>query len=393
MEKDKSNGEGQDQRSDKLIGFFKETLNKVAPVAGADLYFDKQCQSIIKELSEFQKPVDLLDYGCGNLRLLNALSKSNIPLPEIRYCGTDLKQPSTEGRKLLNESAEFVSIPELHKKPTARFDAAVLMNVIHEISLHDMAVIFEDIRRLLKPGGLFLLVDMSVLPEGEPLALPFFSWELADLFQAYTDCSYTSKTGIPVIFTKIKKEDIYYFPKILEKLTTLVQLKRNTFSDIACRLNEPGLKKRYGDLLHKLSLSGDKVYDLGKLMLMSGHANYRWMEQANRGYPPRDDIENAAIAILELFFDSWQNRKDIISANNIFESLGAAHNYESLAAALKVMTQFGGFFFPVHEPHKPLNASESLEAFQDNYDFNDIKSKGLGWLQSECYERIYGPLQ
>ncbi|HEY4325131.1 MAG TPA: class I SAM-dependent methyltransferase [Mucilaginibacter sp.] len=393
MEQDKVNGEDQDKRSAKLIGFFKETLNKLPPVAGTDLYYDKQCQGILKELSELTGPVELLDYGCGNLRLLNAISKSNLKLPEIRYCGTDLQQPSAEGRKLLEDTARFAGIQDLRKESPARFDLAVLMNVIHEISLYDMAVIFEDIRRLLKPGGIFLLVDMSVLPEGEPLALPFFSWELTDLFRVYTDRSYSSKTGIPVIFTKIKREDIYYFPKMLAKLTSLVQLKRNTFSDIACRLNEPGLQKRYGDLLSKLSLSGDKIYDLGKLMLMSGHANYRWMEQANRGFPPQGSIEDAAVAILQLFFDSWINRKDIVSANDIFEELGGEHPYESLASALKFMTQFGGFFFPVHEPQLPLVASESLEAFQDHYDFKDIKGKGLGWLQSECYERIYGPMQ
>lgn len=377
--------------SHKLLRFLKETLNKMPPVAPVELFYDRQCKEIIKALCGLGGPIELLDYGCGNLRLLNGLLNTPEPLPVFTYTGTDIHKPDAKARKLLQAPHSFKKIKELREGGESKYDVVVLMNVIHEIALFDLANIFEDIRRLLKSGGKLYLVDMSILPEGEPLALPFFSWEFSDLFRAYEDKSYTSKTGIPVIFLEIKKEDIYYYPDSLASLMDLVQLKRNTFSDIAVRLNDPRELKIYGDLLTKVPFSGDSVYDLGKFMLMSGHANFRWMEEHNRVRSNNRAVAEAAISILKLFFDTFHQSRRIISPIDIFDSLGAEHSYDSLAMALKYMSGgFGLFFFPIRDARMPLVPSESIEAFEDRHNYDDIKKMGLAWLQSECYHEIYG---
>jgi len=382
-----------DQQADshKLLRFFKETLSKMPPVAPAELFYDRQCKEIIRELGIYQRSIELLDYGCGNLRLLNGLLNAKEYLPAITYTGTDVNQPDKTARRLLSSPQQFREIADLRKTVSNQFDVIVLMNVIHEIPLFQLANIFEDIRRFLKPDGILLLVDMSILPEGEPLALPFFSWEFTAIFKAYEDKSYTSKTGIPVIFLKIKKSDLYYYPIFLAELTELIQVKRNTFSDIACRLNDPKKLREYRDLLPKLSLSGDEVYDLGKLMLMCGHANYRWMEEQNRKRPDNKQVAEAAIAILKLFFDTFHQSGKNISPDDIFDTLGSDQAYESLSLALYFMSaNFGGFFFPITKASsEPLVPAESLEAFQDHYDYDDVKKMGLGLLQNECYEKMY----
>ena len=383
----------QSEETPRLLRFFEETLKAVPPVAPAEQYYDRQCSVIIQELSQMQGPVKLLDYGCGQLRLLNAILNTKVNLPEIHYTGTDIQSPDGASLALLKKDDRFETIERLKAGPVAEFDSIVLMNVIHEISLFNIATIFEDIRRLLKPGGLFLLVDMSVLPEGEPLALPFFAWEFSDLFGPHDDQSYSSKTGIPVIFLRMKSESIKVFPFTLTTLIDLVQVKRNTFTDIACRLNDPDLPRQYDYLLSKLSLSGDKVYDLGKLMVMTGHANYRWLEQVNRGYPGHLDIIEASISILTLFYFTYNEKGRLISLNEIFEQLGTNHAYETLAITFQFMSQFGGFFFPPATGEVPLVPGEILDVFERLFTYEDIRKKGIGIIQQQCNDWITGEYQ
>lgn len=379
----------QNTDSNKLLRFFKETLNKIPPVAPAELFYDSQCKRIIAELKTFQNPIKLLDYGCGNLRLLNGILNSNETLPNIEYTGTDVQPPERSARRILSKPNEFKKLKNVRELKENSFDVIILMNVIHEIAIHDIALIFEDIRRLLSPDGKLFLVDMSILPEGEPLALPFFSWEFEDLFESYEDKSYVSKTGIPVIFLEIHKQSIPFYPSFLEKLNDLFQLKRNTFSDIACKLNNPRLLREYKHLLPKLSLSGDKVYDLGKLMLMSGHANYRWVEEKNREKNNYVDVADAAVAILELFFDKWHKEHKIISPADIFNLLGSTYNYDCLSFSLTNMSNnIGCFFFPYTDRNAPLIPTESIEAFEDHYEYEDIKKMGLGMLQMACHNKV-----
>ena len=160
--------------TDKLLKLLEESLRQNPPIAPTELFYDSQTKSIIRELHKIENKICLLDYGCGNLRLLKGLKASDKPL-FVKYVATDVRRQ--EVNEFSKDDYEYVEIPTLRKEYSSCFDAIILMNVIHEISIEAIATIFEDVRRLLKSTGLFYLVDMSILPEGEPLALPFYSWE------------------------------------------------------------------------------------------------------------------------------------------------------------------------------------------------------------------------
>lgn len=371
----------------RLINFLKETLQDSPPIASIDLYYDSQTQFILNELKQLQGPISLLDYGCGNMRLLNGIINCKDKLPIIEYIGTDISHPIN-----LNPDSKFVNVENIRVEYTNKFDFVVLMNVLHEVSIHNISIIFEDIRRCLKPTGKLFLVDMSVLPEGEPLALPFYTWEFKFLFKEFEDKSYISKSGIPVISLIIPQNAFYFYSITIEKLSAIIQFKRDSYSEIACRLNDQTMYLEFKNIIDKMSLSGNNVHDLGLLMLMSGHANYRLLEKKRKVQPNYDDITKSAVSILQLFFEIWRNEKRLITPNQIFEILGSIHKYDSLWYALNNMSNnVGTFFMPLLDDFgdKELTPSESLDVFEDYYSFEDIGVMGLGSLQNVCHRKIW----
>lgn len=373
--------------TEKLLRLLEESLRQNPPVAPTELFYDSQTKSIIKELEKLKGEISLLDYGCGNLRLLKGL-KTTSKAQNIKYLATDIKRPHvTEFDK---HDYEYYDITVLREKFPSNFDVIVLMNVIHEISIQSIATIFEDIRRLLKTNGFFILMDMSVLPEGEPLALPFYSWEFNFLFDKFEDLSYTSKSGLPIVFLKIPKSSIPTFGKSIELLKGMFEAKRNSYSELACQLHNPQKRDEYEWLIKKLSLSGNNLYDLSLLMMLSGHANFRLIEELTRKAATTDEVIEAAIKILEYFFDTFHATREIITINDIFQKLGSYYSYDQLRFAIKQMSStFGGFFFPIRADNEPLQPTESVDAFADYYTYDDIREMGLYMIQQECHNKMW----
>ena len=116
---------------------------------------------------------------------------------------------------------------EICHLPVASFDIAVIMNVVHEVSISDFTNIVETVRRLLKPTGRLLIVDMAILPEGEYRALPYYPWELKSVFFECDDCSYNSKSGVPVVALDIPASAIPIYQQFERLLVNLIIEKRD----------------------------------------------------------------------------------------------------------------------------------------------------------------------
>jgi len=345
-----------------------------------------------KKLNEIKGSIRLLDFGCGNLRLLNALEKAK-ELGRIEFCATDILKPELPEGKALDFS--YVDQKDLVALPARSFDVIVLMNAVHELQLIDFAKAIETIRRLLKVDGKLLLVDMAFLPEGEFRSLPYYPWEVTGLMLSADDESYNSKSGVPVVAMSVPRNGIPAFPQFLDGLGKLVLQKRNDFCQLAAKLHSCEDAKSMDALLSRLSLNKGRIHDLGYLLVMSGLANLRFLEHQDfRRETSYKKISLAAEAILRLFFEVWNKERRKITFNEILEQLGPSHSYESLSIAMGSMTAgIPSFFFPLQSKSlgsSELQPSETLDMFEDYFGYEDISKVGLGALQIACYEKIVG---
>ena len=88
----------------------------------------------------------------------------------------------------------------------------------------DFVEILFNTKLLLKEKGHFLLLDMSVLPQGELLGLPYFPDEILDLL-APIDYTFSTKSGYPIIACDIEPNEIKLPHNMLEKLCYIVLKK------------------------------------------------------------------------------------------------------------------------------------------------------------------------
>jgi 2-polyprenyl-3-methyl-5-hydroxy-6-metoxy-1,4-benzoquinol methylase len=395
-----------ERNKERIMKFLSGALQSTPPVVPYSLYKDSQTQWLISKIAGSESPLSLLDYGCGNCRLLNAIISDSNRFKKLDYYAMDIVKPRSIGEDALSNDRhiawEYITSEQLGKY-SAHFDYVVLMNVIHEVSIINFARIIEDTRQALKPEGFLLLVDMSLLPEGEPKSLPFHPWEIEYLFLKSKDYSFYSKSKIPLVAMEIPMDGIPVFSEFLPALTALVKEKRDIYSSIACSLSEPSLRSSHKNLLEKLSLNKCKEYDLAHLMLLSGHANWRLMEEAQRVNATYDEVALAAISILKLFVNTFEKRGEYITIFDAFKALGAEHRYESLNEALFCMIQSStrnglvpAFFFPPTERKNlgmhELEPTEVLDAFYEYYNYNDIGKLGLRQIQCFCHEKMWPSL-
>ena len=170
----------------------------------------------------------------------------------------------------------------------------------------------------------------------------------------------------------------------------MFEAKRNSYSEIACQLHNPQKRNELEWLIKKLSLTGNNMYDLSLLMMLSGHANFRLIEELTRNTTTNDDVVEAAIKILEYFFDTFHATRKIITLNDIFQELGASYSYDQIRFATEQMSStLGCFFFPIRSESEPLKPTESVDAFADYYTYEDIREMGLYMIQQECHNKMW----
>ncbi len=122
--------------------------------------FDRVHESVLGLVArDLPSPGVILDAGCGTGRLLR---KARIRYPGARLIGVDPAEGMIEkARRMMPGAAFFVGSAEAIPLPDALVDLAISTVSFHHWRDQEQGV--REIRRVLRPGGQFLLADM-VLP-------------------------------------------------------------------------------------------------------------------------------------------------------------------------------------------------------------------------------------
>lgn len=127
--------------------------------------------------AQLEKGVEVADIGCGSGKAINYLAAL---YPNSRFHGIDLCEEAIDAAKreakdLGLTNVEFTAMDATHLPGESRFDVIFTFDAVHD-QAHPAAVL-ANIRRLLKPGGVYLMQDIdsqSAVADniGNPLA-PF----------------------------------------------------------------------------------------------------------------------------------------------------------------------------------------------------------------------------
>ena len=105
--------------------------------------------------------LEVADVGCGRGHAVNLMAQA---FPASRFTGYDFSVPAVEAAReearrlgLRNASFEVVDVAEL--RADGRFDLVTAFDAIHD-QAHPAAVL-ANVRRALRPGGTFLMVDIK----------------------------------------------------------------------------------------------------------------------------------------------------------------------------------------------------------------------------------------
>lgn len=374
-----------------LIEYLEQAVKYKYSVAPFERSMDSQTQWVISKLAEQSGgPLKVLDYGCGNLRLLHAIKDHDMLRKQIAFFATDRTRPNIHIYD--NTEYTYIELNDITKMPLRYFDYIIITNVIHEVSIRDFAQIIENTRRLLKNTGKLLLLDMAILAEGEYRALPYYPWELQCLFITSIDYSYASRGNVPVVALEVPRSGIPIYQHFQALLIQLITEKRDYYCQVACNLSSRESNPKINDILARFSLGRSDAHDLGYLMLMSGFANYKLIELSNVPKLSEDEICDAAEAILKLYFSYWAEKNKLPTYFIVFDILGQNISYEALAGAMQRMTgKTYTFFMPSLSDNIgewELEPSEVLDVFEDSYEYSDIRKMGLIYLQYECQRKL-----
>ncbi len=143
---------------EKDIGRFDQWSNTYEDSWMQRAFFDQAHQATLALAAGIvHQPVSVLDVGCGTGKLLRQARTS---WPEAQLIGVDPANGMIEMAKRLTPNATFfTSMAEALPLQDASIDLA-----LSTISFHhwqNQAAGIREIARVLRPGGYFLLVDMS----------------------------------------------------------------------------------------------------------------------------------------------------------------------------------------------------------------------------------------
>lgn len=111
----------------------------------------------------------VLDVGCGTGRTLHQLRRAH---PEHRYCGVDLSGHYVDrARELLAGHGVSFLVENAENLPLAdrSFDAATSVFLFHELPRSARRNVLREVRRILRPGGVFVIEDAAQLADSPEL--------------------------------------------------------------------------------------------------------------------------------------------------------------------------------------------------------------------------------
>lgn len=358
----------------KFEKYLKECIiNDLSP-ADFNLIEDGQTKWIINKIKTLIKKKDIisvLDYGCGNMRLFNALLKENL---QFKYVGID-KSLNEDIKNIIteNEMCTFVRLADITQIKKHSFDIICLVNVIHEISIIEFSEIIGIIKIMIKPEGHFLLMDMPVLPKGELLGLPYFPSEIINLFFPI-DYKLETESGYPIIACDIIEHNINFPYYMMEMIYDIIKAKRNFFSYFAFKiLNDNGVTK-FNYLFNSINTKMSDEELFGYVVHLSGLANYRLVEYKNANIVNEEN--EFYVALIKLYIDTFNKTGKQIKISDVYDELYPQYTMLEITQKLKIALGLDSFFM-LDEDTETLCATEKLDNLENDFSYDDLRRISL----------------
>jgi SAM-dependent methyltransferase len=144
---------------------YDQTVNSALAFAGLKVdFFTKVKADYLNELikTRFDDPsrASVLDVGCGVGNSLSLLAAGAVG----RLAGVDVSEACLATARGRTAGVEYSIYDGLHlPHPDASFDVAFSICVFHHIAIADRIPLAHDIRRVLRPGGMFAIFEHNPL--------------------------------------------------------------------------------------------------------------------------------------------------------------------------------------------------------------------------------------
>ena len=192
---------------------------------------DDYFEFLVKNVWNFKKPVDILDFGCGygflGMKLLPLLPKGS------SYTGIELDlEEIRQAKEYFEETdytCEFIRQDIYQFQPSKKYDLVVALFLLSY--MHNPEFLIEKMKSSLKPGGMLLLIDADYEVENagyfsgieneegglkRPDFIPLWEYELSHQERDYkmgTKLPYfLNKCGMKNIQARISDQVVIYQP-------------------------------------------------------------------------------------------------------------------------------------------------------------------------------------
>lgn len=139
---------------------YKDVVNRSVSFTGLDVDFFARVKAdylldLLRQHLGDPARLEVLDLGCGIGNYAGLLGDQ-----VAGYCGVDVSGKCVEVARERHPRHAFADYDGIRlPHATARFDAVFAVCVFHHIAPGDRAAVLAEIRRVLKPGGLFVMFE------------------------------------------------------------------------------------------------------------------------------------------------------------------------------------------------------------------------------------------
>ncbi len=241
------------ESNEEFFKYLEECLSEPTPKRAEHGKYDTGILIISQKLNSETENFSIVDFGCGNGRLIYGLNNLDPKvLEKLTYFGIDINQNYLDECKKIATELQFKKkIKEFHiLTPDKFFELEIeveyifLIHVIHELKVCDLLGIMYDLLYRLKNGGNVMIHEMVELIEGEK---DFISYDKDDYYELFDNkgltihCySYSSRRMHNPLITVnlIKKEDITEISKFINSIKSALTNKRQRIKNEIKSLQE-----------------------------------------------------------------------------------------------------------------------------------------------------------
>jgi ubiquinone/menaquinone biosynthesis C-methylase UbiE len=169
----------------------------------------------IVELARLRPGESVLDVGCGTGTLALAAKRRVGPSGAVRGIDPSPEMIARARRKAARARLEIDFVEGVAQSlPDADggYDAVIAVLTLHQVPHHDLAVCLGEMKRVAKPGGRLLLVDIDMTDPENPSRTPHHGghFDLASADHLFTHLGLSELESGPVRFRLLRFERLRY---------------------------------------------------------------------------------------------------------------------------------------------------------------------------------------